>query len=244
MWTGNVSALGGLLISQQTPAPVTWKSGFGYDIDGALTTATSTSKAVYLGGFLADGATGALITAAATTPTYYIGGFPVNALGALLVYVSQAIPAGTPYIQGIPVGPNGVYCNTLIPLFGTHSYNYIAEATASAPLVGEVHHGLNTADKLAMRYVDSNLIDNKDSILAITTGNFITFNGVTYTVTAPTVADGSNTFAYITISPTTQQPSGLYTFTVTYPVVGPTNGIQMESGSFVLLENGNYLVME
>jgi PKD repeat protein len=116
---------------------------------------------------------------------------------------------------------------SLLPFSG--SWIYTTPVTGAAPAANTIVHANNTVNKLLVSDVNSSgsFIDFSQ----IQAGNVITINSQAYVVqAAPQIFPG---YASITIDPTTQQPPGTYTVTITSGVV-----VFTPADLFLLGENG------
>lgn len=87
-------------------------------------------------------------------------------------------------------------------------YSYTTPPYGAAPNAGEIVHGDNLLNKLAVNWIDLDGNDVSANIGDITTGDFVAIGGTVYNVIAPTVADLG--FSYITVDPETQKQPGVY----------------------------------
>lgn len=92
-------------------------------------------------------------------------------------------------------------------------WNYSAPPTASIPNPGEIIHGDNFVSKMNVSKLDisGNVID----LAQMQAGDTVLINGTTYIMQAPVQMFDS--YAALSIDPTTQQPDGPYTVTVDRP---------------------------
>jgi hypothetical protein len=122
--------------------------------------------------------------------------------------MKQITRIGGVYKRGEPIYWKRKQQQILPPV--PHSYSYITPATAAAPAAGEIVHGDNVINKLNVAHLDLDGNDIGPVIGQITTGDFVSVGATVYNVVAPTLADASGTFSYITIEPEVQKQPGVY----------------------------------
>jgi hypothetical protein len=92
-------------------------------------------------------------------------------------------------------------------------FSYETPPTGSSPAAGEIVHGDNLLNKLAISHTD---LDGKDitaGLAQLGSGDFVAIGGTTYNIIAPVVEDVSGTFSYVTVDPETQKQDGIYPVT-------------------------------
>jgi hypothetical protein len=90
-------------------------------------------------------------------------------------------------------------------------YSYETPPTGIAPASGEIIHGNNLLNKLAISHTDLNGESVAAGLAQLGSGDFVAVGGTTYNIIAPIVADVG--FSYVTISPATQIQPGIYPVT-------------------------------
>jgi hypothetical protein len=89
-------------------------------------------------------------------------------------------------------------------------YSYTTPPTGIAPVSGEIVHGDNLLNKLAISHVDLDGNSIASGLAQLGSGDFLSIGGTTYGIVAPIVEDVSGVFSYITINPETQLQPAVY----------------------------------
>jgi hypothetical protein len=90
-------------------------------------------------------------------------------------------------------------------------FSYETPPTGIAPAPGEIIHGDNLLNKLAISHTDLNGNDVTTGMSQIGSGDFLSIGGRTFNIIAPVVADAG--FSYVTVDPATQIQAGIYPVT-------------------------------
>jgi len=120
-----------------------------------------------------------------------------------------------PVVNNLSAGPwlKGGYLSNANHPINYRMFSYSTPPTGSAPVSGEIVHGDNLLNKLAINHTDLNGNNIQSALAQLGSGDFIAIGGTTYNIIAPIFVDGSGTFSYITVSPSTQRQDGVYQVT-------------------------------
>lgn len=218
----------GLLLVSDGGAPVTWNSGFGYDVDGRLcTTTTASASDVWLGGFRLS-TVGQVVTGpgeVAARPYAFNNGIPFDKRdGRMIVQASQSPAATDPFVHGWRVGATGgVYIELA---FSGALYNY--EENAATPPAGSIYHSTG-ANSLKINVVDANGVDHTTAIQSLRAGDQITIGTQSaYLTGTPGITTG---VALVLVDSWPNYTNGQYAVTIVKGVLPYTTVPPVISGS-------------